>query len=40
MRWLRVSSVRLDNQVGNPGGSVGPLKYNPFSAQVGVRYSF
>lgn len=40
MRWLRVGSVRLDNEVGNPGGSAGPLKYNPFSAQVGVRYSF
>jgi opacity protein-like surface antigen len=39
-RWLRVGSVRLDNEVGNPGGTVGPLTYNPLSVQVGIRYSF
>ena len=39
-RWLRVGSVRLDNEVGNPGGGAGPLKYNPLSVQVGLRYSF
>jgi opacity protein-like surface antigen len=39
-RWLRVGSVRLDNEVANAGGTVGPLTYNPFSVQVGVRYSF
>lgn len=39
-RWLRVGSVRLDNESGNGGGSAGPLDYNPFSVQVGVRYSF
>lgn len=39
-RWLRVGSVRLDNEVGNPGGRAGPLTYNPFSVQVGVRYNF
>jgi opacity protein-like surface antigen len=39
-RWLRVGSVRLDNEVGNPGGSASPLKYNPISVQVGLRYSF
>jgi opacity protein-like surface antigen len=39
-RLLRVGSVQLDNEVGNPGGSVGPLNYNPFSVQVGVRYNF
>jgi opacity protein-like surface antigen len=39
-RWLRVGSVRLDNEVGNPGGKAGPLKYNPLSVQVGLRYSF
>ncbi|MFC3149374.1 outer membrane protein [Piscinibacterium candidicorallinum] len=39
-RWLRVGSVRLDNEVGNSGGTVGPLTYNPLSVQVGVRYSF
>lgn len=39
-RWLRVGSVRLDNELGNPGGSASPLKYNPISVQVGLRYSF
>jgi opacity protein-like surface antigen len=39
-RWLRVGSVRLNNETGNPGGSAGPLKYNPFSVQVGIRRSF
>jgi len=39
-RWLRVGSVRLDNEVANAGGTAGPLTYNPFSVQVGVRYSF
>jgi outer membrane autotransporter protein len=39
-RWLRVGSVSLDNETGNPGGTIGPLKYNPVSVQVGVRYSF
>lgn len=39
-RWLRVGSVQMDNSVGNPGGSAGPLKYNPVSVQIGVRYSF
>jgi opacity protein-like surface antigen len=39
-RWLRVGSVQLDNEVGNGGGRAGPLDYNPFSVQVGVRYSF
>jgi opacity protein-like surface antigen len=39
-RWLRVGSVRLDNETGNPGGTIGPLTYNPFSVQVGLRYSF
>lgn len=39
-RWLRVGSVRLNNEEGNGGGSAGPLDYNPFSVQVGVRYSF
>jgi opacity protein-like surface antigen len=39
-RWLRVGSVRLDNEEANPGGSAGPLRYNPLSMQVGVRYSF
>lgn len=39
-RWLRVGSVQLDNEAGNSGGTIGPLKYNPFSVQVGVRYSF
>ena len=39
-RWLRVGSVRLDNEEGNPGGSVSPLSYNPTSIQVGIRYSF
>ena len=39
-RWLRVGSVRMDNEAGNPGGSAGPLKYNPLSVQVGLRYLF
>ena len=39
-RWLRVGSVRLDNEAGNPGGSAGPLGYTPWSVQVGVRYRF
>jgi opacity protein-like surface antigen len=39
-RWLRVGSVRLNNETANPGGTAGPLKYNPLSVQVGVRYSF
>jgi opacity protein-like surface antigen len=39
-RWLRAGSVRLNNEVGNPGGSAGPLKYNPLSVQVGIRRSF
>jgi opacity protein-like surface antigen len=39
-RWLRVGSVRLDNEVGNPDGSAGPLTYNPLSVQVGLRYDF
>lgn len=39
-RWLRAGSVRLDNEAGNPGGSIGPLRYNPLSVQFGVRYSF
>ena len=39
-RYMRVGSVRLDNETGNPGGSAGSLKYNPFSVQVGIRYSF
>ncbi len=40
VRWLRVGSVRLDHEEGNPGGRAGPLRYNPVSAQIGVRYSF
>lgn len=39
-RWLRVGSVRMDNEAGNAGGSAGPLKYNPLSVQVGLRYLF
>lgn len=39
-RWLRVGSVTLDNEVANSGGKAGPLDYNPFSVQVGIRYSF
>lgn len=39
-RWLRVGTVRLNNEAGNPGGSAGPLTYNPFSLQVGARYRF
>jgi outer membrane autotransporter protein len=39
-RWLRVGSVQLDNETGNSGGSLRSLNYNPFSVQVGVRYSF
>lgn len=39
-RWLRVGSVRLDNEEGNPGGSAGALSYKPFSVQVGLRYRF
>lgn len=39
-RWLRVGSVRLNNETGNPGGNAGPLTYNPLSVQIGVRYSF
>lgn len=39
-RWLRVGSVRLDNAVGNPGGSASSVDYNPVSVQVGLRYSF
>jgi len=39
-RWMRVGTLRLDNEVGNPGGSASPLKYNPLSVQVGLRYSF
>jgi opacity protein-like surface antigen len=39
-RYMRVGSVRLDNETGNAGGSVSSLKYNPISVQVGVRYSF
>jgi len=39
-RWLRVGSVRLDNETGNPGGNVGTLRYDPVSVQVGLRYSF
>jgi outer membrane autotransporter protein len=39
-RWLRVGSVRLDNEAGNPGGEAGSLKYNPRSVQIGLRYSF
>lgn len=40
MRWLRAGSVRLDNEAGNPGGTASPLKYNPLSVQLGIRYSF
>jgi outer membrane autotransporter protein len=39
-RWLRVGSVQMGNEAGNPGGSAGSLTYNPFSVQIGVRYSF
>jgi outer membrane protein len=39
-RWLRVGSVTLDNEAANRGGTAGPLDYNPFSVQVGVRYAF
>ena len=39
-RWLRVGSVRLDNEAGNPGGSANPLTYKPLSIQVGIRRSF
>lgn len=39
-RWMRVGSVRLDNERGNSGGSAGSLEYNPLSVQVGLRYSF
>ncbi len=39
-RWLRVGSVQLDNETGNPGGTVNSLTYNPISVQVGLRYSF
>jgi opacity protein-like surface antigen len=39
-RYMRVGSVRLDNETGNSNGKVGTLKYNPFSVQVGVRYNF
>ena len=39
-RWLRVGSVRMDNEYGNGGGSVSSLDYNPFSVQIGLRYSF
>lgn len=39
-RWLRVGSVRMDNAAGNAGGRVDSLSYNPFSVQVGLRYSF
>jgi outer membrane autotransporter protein len=39
-RWLRVGSIEMDNETGNSGGSVKSLNYNPFSVQVGLRYSF
>lgn len=39
-RWLRVGSVSLDNEQGNPGGSMGPLNYKPLSVQLGLRYRF
>jgi opacity protein-like surface antigen len=39
-RWMRVGTVRLDNETGNPGGSASQLKYNPLSVQVGLRYNF
>jgi outer membrane autotransporter protein len=39
-RWLRVGAVAMDNETGNSGGSVRSLDYNPFSVQVGIRYSF
>lgn len=39
-RWLRVGSVRMDNESGNPGGNVGSLDYNPISLQFGIRYAF
>jgi hypothetical protein len=37
---MRVGTVRLDNETGNPGGSASQLKYNPLSVQVGLRYNF
>jgi opacity protein-like surface antigen len=39
-RWLKLGSVRLDNEKANPGGVVSPLKYEPFSLQIGFRYKF
>lgn len=39
-RYMRVGSVDLDNETGNADGKAGPLKYNPFSVQIGIRYSF
>lgn len=39
-RWLRVGSVRLNNEEGNAGGTIGPLTYNPVSVQLGLRYRF
>jgi outer membrane autotransporter protein len=39
-RWLRVGSVKMDNESGNTGGSVTSLDYNPISLQIGLRYSF
>ncbi len=39
-RWMRVGSVKMDNERGNSGGSADSLDYNPLSVQVGLRYSF
>lgn len=39
-RWMRVGSVRLNNEEGNPGGSASPLNYKPLSVQLGLRYRF